>query len=32
MFGQNENEIEKQKSLNMTLGIIRSNTHNKKNE
>ncbi len=29
MYGQNEDEIQKEKSLNMTLNIKRSNTHNR---
>ena len=29
MFGQNEDEIQKEKTLNMTLNIKRANTHNR---
>ena len=32
MFGQNEDEIQKEKTLNMTLNIKRSNTHNRNDD
>ena len=32
MFGQNKDEIQKEKTLNMTLNIKRSNTHNRKDD